>query len=145
MLTNTRLALASYALSAGGTCGFSLVALSYALSAPHDFAPGTVVVCLTNESTTAPLHVEVRSQWTDMASTVRTTPLTVARVSNSLGFGGTSSVQAQTLTLLASGQDATLPFQFWAGSMIQVVVYAASTVADAAGCSGQVALWKSIG
>ena len=144
--TNTRLALASYALSAGGACGFSLVALSYLMSAPQDFTPGTVVVAVTNDSTTGPIHVQVRTTWTDQNSAVQTVPLTVDYVSNAATFGGVASTVApRSVVLLLSGIGAVLPFQFYTGSALQVVILAASTVADAAGVSGQISLWRTLG
>ena len=142
MITNVRLATASYALSAAGASGFSLMVLSYALSSPQDFAApqGTVTFCITNESTTAPLHVELRSIWTGFNGVSQTTPMTVALVSNPLTFGG-SAMLAQTLVLLPSGMDAMIPFNWVAGSGLQAWILAASTVADAAGCSGQAILF----
>lgn len=141
-MANVKLATASYALSAGGASGFSVMALSYAFSAPNDYAvpTGRVTLCITNGCTTAPIHVEMRSVWEGVSGVSSTSPMTVALLSNTYGFGGSAPV-AQTLTLLPSGADAVLPYQFVAGSALQVWVLAASTVADAAGCSGQVTLW----
>ena len=142
MLTNVRLATASYALSAAGASGFSLMVLSYALSSPQDFAApqGTVTLCITNDSTTAPIHVELRSIWTGFNGVSQTTPVIHALTSNAQTYGG-SALQNQQQTLLVSGQGAVLPFTYVVGSGIQVWLIAASSIADAAGCSGQVGLW----
>jgi hypothetical protein len=143
MAGTMRLATASYAfLSAGGTCGASLLALSYAYQGIMDYgAPGGMfTVAITNAASTAPLHVEVRTTWTDLRGVSQTTPVPVGRPSNTQTFGG-SALATQTLTLLLSGQGGLLTYEHVAGSALQVWILTASTVADAAGVSGAVTLW----
>ena len=139
--TNVRLALASYALSGNGTCGFSAVALSYPMSAPSDFS--TFVVALANDSTVAPIHVEMRSVWTANNGFAQTMSIPLAWVSNPFGFGGTSAVFPQTLAVLASGKNMLLPVQNFVGSSLQVVVLFASNTASTIVASGQISLWAT--
>lgn len=142
-LVNSRLALASYVMSAAGASGASLMVLSYAMPAPNDLWGGNVfTVHLTNAAPTAPLHVQMRTTWTDMNGTSQTTPVTLGFVSNTQTFGG-SALYAQTLAFLVSGQGAVIPFGNVTGSAVQVWLLAASTTADAAGVSGAVQLWRA--
>lgn len=122
--TNLRLGIASYALSAGGAAGFSLLVLSYAV--PPNWLGGNAgnfVVGITNDSNTAPFNVNMRSTWLDQNGVSQTTP-------------------SQISYTLTSGQDAILSFTGIAGSALQVWIIAQAAVADAAGCSGQVTLWS---
>ena len=142
-LVNSLLASVSYAMAPAGASGFSTLALSYVLSAPNDFWPAnTFCVGVVNTQTVAPLHVELRTTWTDINGVSQTTPLTVGRVSNTQTYGG-SALYAQTLTLLLSGQNAIVPYDNIIGSAIQVWLLAASTTATNQGASGSITLWRS--
>ena len=121
--TNLRLGIASYALSAGGAAGFSLLVLSYPVPAMWLGQGGTLVVGITNAAPTAPFNVNMRSTWTDQNGVSQTTP-------------------SQSSYALTSGQNALLSFTGMVGSAMQVWIIAQAAVADAAGCSGHVTLWS---
>jgi hypothetical protein len=143
-LTNSRLAVGSWALSAGGTSGASMVALSYALSAPNDFwGNNTFVIGLTNNSTTAPLLIEMRTVWTGLNGVSCTAPMMITTASNIQSYGN-SGVEPKTAYLLASGKGGLLPFTGVVASTIQCIIMAASTTADAAGASGSITLWRAM-
>ena len=143
-LTNSKLVTTSYALSAGGVSGFSMVALSYVLSSPNDLWNGaTFTVAITNDAPTAPLLVEVRTAWQGMNGASCVTPLAVDRISNNQSFGNSGALPV-TATLLTSGRGGTLTYTGVAGSAIQVVIMSASSLADAQGCSGSISLWRAM-
>ena len=142
-LVNSVLATESYVMSPGGASGYSLLAISYPMSSPNDFwVDNTFCVALTNTQTVAPIHVEIRGTWTDMNGVSQTTAMPVGFPSNTQTYGG-SAVALQTLTLLLSGQNATIPINNVIGSGLQVWLLAASTTATNQGASGSITLWRS--
>jgi len=66
--TNQQLAQRMFTLSAEGVCGASVLAVSFALSAPGGDAhhQGGYVVMVTNLASTAPLHIQPRAVFTDL-------------------------------------------------------------------------------
>jgi hypothetical protein len=140
-LTNVRFALSNWALSGPLACGASLMLLSHPLSTYNDFMPlRSVMVGVTNANSTLPVHIELRTVWTDINSALQTTPVVMERVSNTNAFGGSAFV-AQSLLLLQSGNGAMVPYPVLAGSAMQVWMMLAASLASGSVASGQVTMW----
>ena len=142
MLTNTQRLLAFYTLSHEGACGASVI-VSFALSSPAGMMPpqGRFMLCLTNQTSNVPLHLEPRLVWADPDGTEQSTPLAMDLISNTQTFGG-SAHQIRSLVLLLSGQNAALPLQGVAGSALRIAIMAASNPASAAVVSGVAAIYQ---
>ncbi len=106
----------SYAFATSAASGVSALALSYAFPNGLDsLVGGTFVLCVRNTSPTDPVHVEMRSLWTDMNNVSVTTTLGVA-------FSGTSAVTIQKLVLVNSGESIAIPYSNIVGSAVRVVM-----------------------
>lgn len=142
METNVRIANVQWTLSAEGVCGASIVAASILLSSPGGLRPdgGKFMLCVTNDTSNVPLHVEPRITWTDTAGTLQTIAYTQYLLSNTQTFGG-SAAEVHTGVLALSGQDIAIPLDIVAGSGLQVALLAASDTASAIIASGAMSLW----
>ena len=143
MPTNTLLANVTYSFSAVGGSGASVLAASVVLSAPggDNQRQGRYAVIVTNNTSHAPLHVEPRVVFTTPGGVSTVIPHTLYLASNSQTYGG-SAVQAQSLILLFSAQNALIPLEVLAGSALQIVVMAASNTSATAAISGAVQVWR---
>ena len=143
MPTNALLANVLYSFSAAGGSGTSVLAASVVLSAPGGDIQrqGRYAVVVTNNNGTAPLHIEPRVVCTDIQGISTVIPHTIALASNAQAYGG-SAMQARSLFLLLSGQNAVLPLEVFAGSALQVIVLAASNTTATAAISGICQVWR---
>ena len=143
-MANTRLVNVFYTLSAEGVSGTSLMAASWAMSAPagDPRREGAYVVMVTNNAPTAPLHLHPRVVFTDPGGTSTTVAHVLNLISTTQAYG-LSAPQVQTGVILLSGQGIALPLEFLAGSALQIWLIAASTTASAVYISGTVAIWKA--
>ena len=132
---NMLAARGSYALGASAASGASAIALSYALPmGMNALVGGSLVLCVTNVHATDPVHVQLRSQWTDMNNASQSTHL-------GLALSGTSAVTMQTLTWVGSNASIAIPYTNVVGSAVQVIIMNAVAGTSSLGASGVVALW----
>ncbi len=126
----------SYAMGASAASGASALALSYALmTGMQNLMGNAFVLTVANASPTDPMHVEIRSIWTDKNSVSQTTTLGV-------GFSGASAVTIQKLVLVGSSESIAIPYTNIVGSAIRVMLLNAISGTGAGG-SGTVALWTA--
>lgn len=132
---NMLMARGSYALGASAASGASAVALSYALPMGiNAIVGGSLVLCVANAHPTDPVHIQLRSQWTDINNVSQSTHL-------GLALSGASAVTTQTLTWVGSNESIAVPYTNIIGSALQVVVMNAIAGTSSLGASGVVALW----
>ena len=125
-----------FSMAASAASGYSSLALSYTFPRGiGSLVGGSVVICIKNMSTTDPVHMEVRSLWTDMQGVSQTTTL-------GLGFSGASALTVQKLALVNSSESVAFPYTNIIGSALQVIVMnAISGTSSAAPGSGTVSIW----
>ena len=132
---NMLAAQGSYALGASAASGASAIAVSYMLPMGRQaLIGGSLVLCIANVHATDPVHVQLRSQWTDVNGTSQSTHL-------GIGVSGTSAVTMQTLIWVGSNASIAVPYANVVGSAVQVVVMNAVAGTNSVGASGVVALW----
>ena len=143
MPANVLLSNALWSFSATGGSGTSLVVMSVLTSAPGGDSErqGRYTVFITNNNSTAPLHVQANAVFTNIQGTSTVVPHTLFLVSNAQTFGG-SAAQIQGLVLLLSGQGAAIPLEVLGGSALQIVLLAASNTTSTQAISGAVAVWR---
>ena len=132
---NMLMARGSYTMANSAASGASAIALSYTLPmGVNALAGGSIVLCITNTHATDPVHVQLRSQWTDINNVSQSTHL-------GLALSGTSAVTTQTLVWVGSNASIAVPYTNVIGSAVQVVVMNAIAGTTSLGASGVVALW----
>lgn len=143
MPTNQLLAQRFFTLSADGISGVSLLAVSAAIGEKGmEFErQGRYVLCITNSTSVAPIHVQPRVVFVDPAGTSTTLVHMDVFVSNPLAYGGSAAL-GKGLFLAASGENAAFPLTGVAGSALQLWVLTASTTASTVVISGVAAIWR---
>ena len=132
---NMLAALGSYAFGASAASGVSLTAISYTFPNGLDtLLAGSMVLCIKNTHTADPVHVEMRSIWTDVNGVSQTTTIGVA-------LSGTSAPTIQKLIWVGSSEGVVIPYTNIVGSALKVVVLNAISGTAGTGASGTVSLW----
>ena len=132
---NMLAAQGSYAFGASAASGVSITAVSYTLPNGMDaLVAGSMVLCVANVHTADPVHIQMRSLWTDMNGVSQTTTLGVA-------LSGTSAPTLQKLVWVGSSESIAIPYTNVVGSAVLVVVMNAISGTAGTGASGTVSLW----